>query len=67
MRAGHETIDDAVARGDLTRQQANAIKSYLSGRSICSLGVHGMAKGSGSPATAGGSVAIDPTRVGGRA
>jgi hypothetical protein len=39
-RAAHETIDDAVASGDLTKQQANALKSYLSGRSICSLGIH---------------------------
>jgi hypothetical protein len=39
-RAAHETIDDAVASGDLTKQQANALKSYLAGRSICSLGIH---------------------------
>jgi hypothetical protein len=52
-RAGGETIDDAVASGDLTTKQANALKSYLSGRSICKLGMHGMGRGNGSSATAG--------------
>jgi hypothetical protein len=63
-RAGRETIDDAAAAGDLNTQQANTLKSYLSGRSICSLGIHGMGKGSGSSATAGRPAAIDRPPVG---
>jgi hypothetical protein len=63
-RAGRETIDDAVASGDLTTKQANALKSYLGGRSICSLGIHGMGKGSGSSATAARPDAIDLPPVG---
>jgi hypothetical protein len=39
-RAATETIDDAVAKGDLTKQQASTLKSYVSGRPVCSLGGH---------------------------
>jgi hypothetical protein len=63
-RAGRETIDDAAAAGDLNTQQANALKSFLSGRGICSLGIHAMGKGSSSSTSAGGSAATDLSPVG---
>jgi hypothetical protein len=63
-RAGGETIDDAVASGDLTRQQANSLKSYIGGRSICNLGIHGTGNGSGSSAAAARPGAIDLAPVG---
>jgi hypothetical protein len=66
-RAGRETIDDAAAAGDLNTQQANALKSYLSGRSICSLGIHAMGKGSSSSTTDGRPAAMDPPPLGRRA
>src|SRR5215469_5601082 len=34
--AARQTVDDAVARGDLTQQQASGMKSQLSDGSICS-------------------------------
>jgi hypothetical protein len=35
-RAARSTLDDAVANGDLTRAQADGIKSHVSGQSVCS-------------------------------
>jgi len=40
--AARQTVDDAVARGDLTQQQASGMKSQLSDGSICSVNIaHG--------------------------
>lgn len=35
-KAGHQTIDDAVAKGDLTKERANAMKARISSQSLCS-------------------------------
>jgi ribosomal protein S20 len=35
-KAGHETIDDAVAKGDLTKERASAMKARISSQSLCS-------------------------------
>lgn len=39
-RAARETVDDAVAKGDLTSEQASRIKTRLSSGSVCNA-VHG--------------------------
>jgi hypothetical protein len=49
-RAARQTLDDAVSRGDVTKAQADAIRSRLATQPICSvnlggLGHHEMAKG----------------------
>jgi hypothetical protein len=43
-RAATETIDDAAAKGDLTKEQASILKSYVAGRPVCSLGHQGGAR-----------------------
>lgn len=35
-KAGNQTIDDAVAKGDLTKERANAMKARISSQSLCS-------------------------------
>lgn len=35
-KAGQQTIDDAVAKGDLTKERANAMKARISSQSLCS-------------------------------
>ena len=35
-KAGRETIDDAVAKGDLTKERARAMKARISSQSVCS-------------------------------
>jgi hypothetical protein len=35
-KAGRETIDDAVAKGDTTKERASALKARISSQSVCS-------------------------------
>jgi hypothetical protein len=63
-RAATETIDDAVAKGDLTKKQASSLKSYVAGRPVCSLGRQGGESVSGPSPTAGRSVTNHPPMAG---